>query len=213
MNIFYAPGILINNQFLSEEESIHCSKVLRLNSKDIITLIDGKGGMYEAEIINIEQKKVSFQIIEKYTNYNKRRYNLHIAIAPTKRIDRFEWFLEKATEIGVDEISPIICSNSERKIIKIDRLQKILISSAKQSLNAYLPKINKPLDFNSFISKINDQKFIAHCKPGEKCTIDMVYNKNKDTLILIGPEGDFTSNEIQTAIENGFKEITIVRVD
>ena len=207
MQLFYCPELLNDASFLSYEESSHCFKVLRKKVGDHIHLIDGVGGFYEAEITIASQKKVIFNVIKKW-NHLKRPYSLHIAIAPTKNNDRFEWFLEKVTEIGIDEVTPIICENSERKIIKNERMQKIIISAAKQSLKSKIPKINKVTSFNDFINKnLSSHCFIAHCLKSEKKKL-----KNEvvsESTILIGPEGDFTTLEVEVALKNNFIPISL----
>ena len=210
MHVFYTPDINSSNYTLNEEESKHCSRVLRLNVGDHVNLIDGKGGFYKAEIIDSSKKNVHLLIIEEKQSFGKRNHHLHIAIAPTKNIDRLEWFLEKSTEIGIDEITPIICDRSERKIIKEDRLEKVITSAVKQSLTAYHPKLNKAVSFSDFIKKKSSaQKFIAHCMEGEKPYINAISEKYLSYLILIGPEGDFTPSELSLAMNNGFKPVTL----
>jgi 16S rRNA (uracil1498-N3)-methyltransferase len=212
MHLFYTPDISADTYTLNEEESKHAVRVLRLETGDIIHLIDGHGGFYKAEIIDDHQKRCTVKITDTKKEFEKRDHHLHIAIAPTKNNDRTEWFLEKATEIGIDELSLIDCSNSERSVVKTERLQKVAISAIKQSLKAYLPKINEITPFKKFITSLKDfqgQKFIAHCQsPLSQAThLKTLYSSKKDVLILIGPEGDFTSEEVKLALENGFKEI------
>ncbi len=207
MQLFYCPELLNNTSFLSYEESVHCIKVLRKKVGDCINLIDGAGGFYEAKITIASQKKVFFNVIKKWTQ-PKSPYSLHIAIAPTKNNDRFEWFLEKATEIGIDEVTPIICEHSERKIIKNERMEKIILSAAKQSLKSKLPKINKVTSFNDFMNKnYSSHCFIAHCLTGKKKKL-----KNEvvsESTILIGPEGDFSTLEVEIALKNNFIPISL----
>jgi 16S rRNA (uracil1498-N3)-methyltransferase len=210
MHVFYTPDITSNIYSLNEEESKHCSKVLRLNVKDVIHLIDGKGGLYEAEISGITKKNVELKVINKQTEFGKRNHHLHIAIAPTKNIDRLEWFLEKATEIGIDEITPIICDRSERKIVKEERLEKVITSAVKQSLTAYHPKLNPTTSFADFIKHKSDSvKMIAHCLEGEKPYINQITEPFNSYLILIGPEGDFSPSEITIALQNDYKAVTL----
>ena len=162
MALFYVPTISLN--VLPEEESQHAVKVLRFQNGDKITIVDGVGGYYEARITNPHPKHCGFEIIETKLEFGKRNYKLHIAIAPTKNIERLEWFIEKATEIGIDQITPIICRFSERKIVKEERLEKITVSAAKQSLKAYFPKLNPLCTFDELMKNHQaDQKFIAHC--------------------------------------------------
>jgi len=212
MHLFYTPDIAPSHPqyFLNEEESKHAVRVLRLEPGAEVQLIDGRGGLYTAQIKDAHPKRTILQITSVITAYNKRNYYLHIAIAPTKNLDRLEWFLEKATEIGIDEISLIICRRSERKEVKVDRLNKIIISAIKQSLKAYHPVLNGPVAFDAFISRqFEGQNFIAHCENTAKTSLSNELKKQGEYLILIGPEGDFTPVEIEMALHNGFKAITL----
>ncbi len=210
MQLFYVPDIVGAEVVLNETESKHAVKVLRLSEGDTVQIIDGKGGFYEAQISDAHPKRCKLSISKSTPNFGKKDFKLHIAIAPTKSIDRFEWFLEKCTEIGIDEITPVLCEHSERKTIKPERLEKILISAIKQSLKAYLPKLNQLTSLKEFISETSvTNKFIAHCYDSEKTHLKNEHLKNEDTLILIGPEGDFSSEEIEFATSHGFKEITL----
>ena len=209
MHLFYTPDIAGDNYQLNEEESRHCIKVLRLTAGDKISLIDGKGGLYTAEILDPHPKRTLLKIVEQQKEYSKRNHYLHIAVAPTKNIDRFEWFLEKATEIGIDEITPIICDRSERKEVKTDRLNKIITSAIKQSLKAYHPKLNEPCSFKSFIDQPFDEKFIAHCIDEDKKTLNNQIKKHSNYTILIGPEGDFSPSEVDSAVVKGFIPISL----
>ncbi len=192
-----------------KEESKHC-KVLRLKNGDMLYLTDGKGNMHRAEVIDNNYLSTRVKIIETVKEYNKRSFYLHIAIAPTKSPDRFEWFLEKATEIGVDEITPIICGRSEKTRLKIERLEKIVESAMKQSFSAYLPKLNSACEFKEIVSKANQmQKFIAYCNETDRSELKTTCLPVKPTMILIGPEGDFTANEISVAKKNNFQPISL----
>ena len=211
MHVFYTPDITPADYILNEEESRHCMKVLRLAIGDTVHLIDGRGGLYEAEIVSESKRNVSLRVLRTTTEYQKKNHSLHIAVAPTKNIDRLEWFLEKATEIGIDQITPLICDRSERRIVKEDRLNKVITSAVKQSLQAYHPVLNEAVDYNSFISKQSaDYKMIAHCIDGEpRNFISEISAPGKSYLILIGPEGDFSPNEITLALQNDFKPLTL----
>ena len=213
MHLFYTPDIneLSSEHFLNEEESRHCIRVLRLTVDNQIYLIDGVGGFYTAKIISASPKKTLLQIISFTKEFNKRNHYLHLAVAPTKSMDRFEWFLEKATEIGVDEITPIICDRSERKEVKTDRLTKVIISAIKQSGNTYVPRLNNAIDFKSFLQMDNNnsEKFIAHCEDTRKAELKAELAINKQYTILIGPEGDFTMPEIVDANKAGYIDITL----
>ena len=207
--MFYAPNIS-SEQVLPEEESQHAVRVLRLQAGDNIEIVDGVGGFYKAVIINPHPKHCSFEVVEKVENFGKRDYKLHIVIAPTKNIERYEWFIEKCVEIGIDEITPLQCRFSERKIIKPERLEKIIVSAAKQSIKACFPKLNPICSFNDFIkSQHVAQKFIAHCYPGDKKLLQSVYEKSSDVIILIGPEGDFSSEEVQKALQSNYQPVSL----
>lgn len=211
MHVFYTPDIKSNDYVLNEEESRHCVKVLRLGIGAFVFLIDGKGGLYKAEIVSETKRNVGLKVVEATQEYSKRNHHLHIAIAPTKNIDRIEWFLEKATEIGIDEITPIICERSERKIVKEDRLTKVITSAVKQSLQAYHPILNPAISLRSFLDIPNDSnKMIAHCISGvPRQYINQIALPNQRYTILIGPEGDFTPDEIAVALQNDFKPLTL----
>lgn len=210
MHLFYTPDIAAESYFLNEEETKHANRVLRLSVGEKVNLIDGEGGFYEAEIISISKRQAELKVLHKILNYGKRNNRLHIAVAPTKNIDRFEWFLEKATEIGIDEITPILCARSERKEIKVERLNKIITSAVKQSLQSYHPKLNPLISFRKLVSSSdNGQKFIAHCMDDNKISLKECLQTKSECLILVGPEGDFTSEELRLASDYNFKGITL----
>jgi 16S rRNA (uracil1498-N3)-methyltransferase len=171
----------------------------------------GKVAFYTAEITSDNPKKVSLSILKVETEFHKRNHYLHIAVAPTKNIDRIEWFLEKATELGIDEITPIITDRSERRIVKEDRLNKVITSAVKQSIKAYHPKLNDAISFDTFLKEPFDgDKLIAHCiDNGEKQYISKLVAPHQKYLILIGPEGDFTPDEVNLALNKGFKALTL----
>lgn len=212
MHVFYTPDLQDQDHYtLNEEESKHCSKVLRLTTGDQIYLVDGVGGLYEAEIESESKKHVGLRITKSTKAYKKRNHHLHIAIAPTKNFDRVEWFLEKATEIGIDEITPIICERSERKIVKEDRLQKVITSAVKQSLQAYHPVLNPAISFNQLLLQQTEAtKLIAHCiDDAERSYIKDLVQPQGNYLVLIGPEGDFSPQEITSALAQGFLPVTL----
>ena len=209
MHVFYTPDIQFKLE-LPEEEAQHCIRVLRLVQGDEIFLTDGKGNFYKAEIAMIAGKRCPVNILETIPQERLWPCHLHIAMAPTKNMDRTEWFAEKATEIGFDELTFLNCRFSERKVIKNERIEKILISAVKQSLKATLPKLNEMVDFNKFITQeFGGQKFIAHCYEGEKPFLKDVLEKGKDALVLIGPEGDFSKEEVAKAEANGFVSVSL----
>lgn len=211
MQLFYNPDISENtSEFsFSKEESNHIVKVLRKNMGDTLHITNGNGWLFTAEITLADIKKCLVKIVAKSLQ-PKKNYQLHLAVAPTKMNDRYEWFMEKATEIGIDTITPIICDHSERKIIKTDRFEKIVQSAMKQSLSCYLPILNEPVLFKDFINQdfVGDL-FIAHCEESDKKSLKHELKPNSNTTILIGPEGDFSIKEIKMAIENKFIPVTL----
>ena len=208
MQLFYLENPK-DEIILSAEESKHATKVLRKKEGDILNFTDGKGAFYKAEITVADIRKCRLKVVSNEQKEKQHNYHLHIAIAPTKNMDRFEWFLEKATEIGIDEITPIICSHSERKVIKTERCNRILLSAMKQSLKFYLPKLNEAISFNDFLKQdYKGSKYIAHCEDGEKKELK-IENKTEKTIILIGPEGDFSPKEIELALQNQFKAVSL----
>ena len=208
MQVFYTPGIKKITYTLTEEESKHAVKVLRMEAGEEVCMIDGKGGMYFGIIDEPDHKKCVIRVIEKIEQYNRRNYRLHVAIAPTKNIDRLEWFLEKATEIGVDEITPLLCQRSERKTIKTERLEKIILAAMKQSIKSYKPILNPLTKFKDFIdTPSNGAKIIAHCESNPKPALKTKITANSEFTILIGPEGDFSPDEIKWALDKGFEEV------
>lgn len=211
MHVFYTPDIQ-NRAELPAEEAAHAVRVLRLQAGDEVTLTDGKGNFYRAEISVASNKRCLVNILETQPQEPLWQGHLHIAMAPTKNMDRTEWFAEKATEIGFDELTFLNCRFSERKVIKTERIQKILVSAIKQSLKARLPRLNEMTDFNKFVRQpFNGQKFIAHCYEGEKPLLKDILKQGEDALVLIGPEGDFSEEEVKLAIEQGFQPISLGR--
>ncbi len=210
MHLFYTPNVTGSNYVLNPEESKHCVRVLRLKEGDGISLIDGRGGFYSGVISRAEAKGCEVKITAKTEEYGKRPFRLHVAVAPTKNIDRTEWMLEKCTEIGTDEFTMIESAHSERRVVKEERLEKVIVSAVKQSLKAYVPRLNPVTDFKHFIrTQKEGQKFIAHCNPGEKKHLGDVYVPGSDAVILIGPEGDFSEEEVQWALDAGFIPVTL----
>lgn len=211
MQLFYNPDITeeASQIIFPKEESKHIIKVLRKTEGDILHITNGSGWLFTAKISMADIKNCVATIITKKEQV-KRNYKVHLAVAPTKMNDRYEWFLEKATEIGIDTITPIICDNSERKVIKIDRYEKILLSAMKQSLSCFKPTLNNAISFKEFIGNtFTGQKFIAHCEETEKKSLKNELKLNQDIIILIGPEGDFSVKEIEMAINNKFIPVTL----
>ncbi len=210
MHIFYTPDLSGQFYTLNEDESKHCVRVLRLTEGDRIVLVDGKGGFHDAQISEAHPKRCAVSLTHSINEYGKKPFHLHVAIAPTKNIDRFEWFLEKATEIGIHEITPLRCFNSERKEIKADRLKKIMVSAMKQSLKAYLPLLHPMTAFHEFVQQKNDNdKFIAHCEEQEKTHLKNLVLPQRNVVVLIGPEGDFSSEEIKMALQNDYRPVSL----
>lgn len=226
IRFFYVPDAAEADQ-LPEEEALHCIRVLRLQVGDDIMLMDGKGYFYRAQIINVQAKKCYYQVIEVEEKPKEWAGWLHLALAPTKNMDRMEWLVEKATEIGFDELSFLNCRNSERKVVKNERVEKIMVSAVKQSRKSYKPTLNEMTDFKKFLAQVADYdlKFIAHCHderevnhedPGSETERNMFVNKpflydalqqGQKTVVLIGPEGDFSLEEVREALQCGFKSV------
>ena len=212
MYLFYCPNIE-SCQTLSEEESGHCVRVLRYSAGDEILITDGKGTTYTARITNPHPKHCDFEIISSEKQEPHHAFHLHLAIAPTKNIERLEWCIEKCVEIGVDEITPLLCRFSERKQLRTDRLDKIILSAAKQSLTPYLPVLHELTPFEEIIriqnSEFRGQKFIAHCYKEDKRVLKEEIERGKDVLVLIGPEGDFSEQEVAEALAAGFIPVSL----
>ena len=210
MHLFYTPDIHAQHYTLSEEESRHCTRVLRLQQGDMVHLVDGLGGLYTAIIQEAHHKKCKLQIIDKQLDYNKLLYVSHIAVAPTKNLDRMEWFVEKAVEIGVSEISFLLCEHSERRQLRLDRLEKIAISAMKQSQKGFLPLLHDMAPFQQFVKRcLPEQTFIAHLEDDATQSIKDYYKPGKPHCILIGPEGDFSMQEIEAAYQAGIRPVTL----
>lgn len=210
MQLFYCSDIKDKIYTLPKDESAHCVRVLRKKAGDKIDIIDGRGGLYEAVIIDDKPSGCVVEVVGSRKDFGKLPYELHIAIAPTKNIDRLEWFLEKSTEIGISEVSFLLCDRSERKNIKQDRAEKVVVSAVKQSLKAYVPKLNEMTSFSEFMkSDFGDMpRYIAHCDS----SFDRIHFKKvagERALVLIGPEGDFSPKEIEMALSKGFISVSL----
>ena len=209
MHLFYDPRIQGDTLELEEQESKHAIRVLRLAKGDPLILVDGRGGWYEAVIEDDHAKHCMIRILSRTEGYQAPGYELHMAVAPTKNTDRFEWLLEKATEIGISEITPIICKHSERKQVKMERLDRILVSAMKQSLKAYKPRLNPPMDFREFIEQKGEGTLaMAHCYPLDRKGINELALEGNYTF-LVGPEGDFSEEEIAEALRAGYTPVTL----
>lgn len=212
MQLFYNADIsAASQQFTFDKtESRHIVRVLRKSEGDILHITNGKGVLFKAEVSIASDKKCLVNILDSQVQKKAWSYHLHIAVAPTKLNDRMEWFLEKATEIGIDEITPIICDHSERKVVKLERFEKILLSAMKQSLKFHLPKLNAPVTFKQFLAgKPKGTLFIAHCEEQDKMSFKKELQANQDITIAIGPEGDFSSKEIAWALDNNFTPVSL----
>lgn len=209
MHLFYTPDIAHSHE-LPADEAAHALRVLRLQPGDEVRLTDGQGGFYHARISECNRKRCMVEVIEREEQAPLWTGHLHLALAPTKNIDRMEWLAEKATEIGFDELTFLNCQWSERRIVKGERIEKILISAMKQSLKARLPKLNDITDFAQFVKQpVGGQKFIAHCHEGEKSPLRQALQPGQDALVLIGPEGDFSPDEVALAVAEGFTPVTL----
>ena len=212
MQLFFSDHIKAGIIQLKEEEARHCAQVLRKQTGDVIQVVDGRGNWYEAELLDCSKKACQAKILSEKAVDQKRDYRIHIGIAPTKNISRLEWFLGKATEIGIDEITPLLCQRSERKIIRNDRLEKILLAAMKQSLKATLPNLYSLTRFEDFVRSLDafkGQKYIAYCEESVNITLRKNYRAGQDVCILIGPEGDFTAEEVKLAQSAGFEALSL----
>lgn len=213
MHIFFTSNINGGQAILSPEESAHCIRVLRLKKGDAVEIIDGKGGYYSAVIQSDDTRGCVLEITGMKEPARERHGKVHIAIAPTKHIDRFEWFVEKVVEIGIDEITPLLCQRSERRVLKTDRLEKLIISTMKQAKVALKPVLNELTPLENMISGLQKKedlgRFIAHCEDNRTGLLQNVCRKDHDGLVLIGPEGDFSPAEIQEAMMSGFIPVSL----
>ena len=211
MQLFYNPDIneTTENFSFDKEESRHIIKVLRKKDSDILHVTNGLGFLFETEITLASDNKCIVQVLS-IKKTPEPKFHLHLAVAPTKMNDRFEWFLEKATEIGINEITPIFCDRSERKVINPERFEKIILSAMKQSNETYLPKLNEAVSFKEFIKQKNEGlQLIAHCEETNKKSLKDILKSNESVTMLIGPEGDFSEKEIALALENSYQPVTL----
>ncbi|UYZ63918.1 16S rRNA (uracil(1498)-N(3))-methyltransferase [Hymenobacter weizhouensis] len=206
---FFAPDLAATSYTLPEDESKHAVRVLRLAAGDIVGLVNGRGGVYQAEVEAADAKRCRLRIVSEQ-QVPRRAYEAHVAVAPTKNLDRMEWLVEKAVEIGVDTLTFLRCARSERRELKLERLQKIAISALKQSGQAWLPVLSELTDFADFLP-ITDSAttFIAHLAEGERTAFSQVAATGAGCCILIGPEGDFTPQEIEAALTRGIRPVTL----
>ncbi len=209
MALFYVPDIAERWE-LSEEEAAHALRVLRLSIGAELEITDGKGNLYKAVISSIAGKHCYVEAKEVLPMPKGWNGNIHIAVAPTKNMDRIEWFAEKATEIGLDALTFVNCRFSERKVIKTERVERIVVSAMKQSLKYSKPVVDEMVDFKKFISQERSgEKYIAHCYDGEKNMLKDIHQAGCDATVLIGPEGDFSPEEVKMAMEAGYKPVSL----
>ena len=200
MQVFYSTNILPKEAVLEAEEARHCAQVLRMRVGEELVVVDGKGGYYNGVLAEIGKRECRVAIRETQLEYGKRPFRVHLAVAPTKNMARWEWMLEKATEVGVDQLTPLLCK----------RLEKIAVSAMKQSGQAYLPVIAEPMTFSDMVTRAAyPQRFIPHLLPGVKSSLALNCEPEKDVLILIGPEGDFTPEEIELALSLDYQPVTL----
>ncbi len=211
MHLFYTPDLAGETSYrLNEQESAHCVRVLRMKEGSEVLLSNGAGSIWRAEIVSASPKACICELKEPIEPYDRRDYTLRIGIAPTKNNARTEWFVEKATELGIDEVSLFRSTHSERTVIKPERLEKVAISALKQSYKAFLPKISPLQPLKSLIDSAREQyRFIACCAGEERVSLKTAYPKGGNVLVLIGPEGDFSEEEVAYAVERGFKPLTL----
>lgn len=212
MNIFYAPDIVFPEITLSPEESAHCIRVLRLGRGEKVQVIDGRGGYYNAVIALPDARHCMLTITDTISKKQPRDYAIHIAIAPTKNMDRFEWFIEKSVEIGIDIITPLLCHHSERKVVKTDRLERLIISTMKQAVIPTHPVLNELTGFKEFVTTQHENDtdlFIAHCEETSRKMLGEVCRSRRNTVVLIGPEGDFSPDEIRLALKNNYIPVSL----
>ena len=213
MHLFLSDNTTTPYVTLLPDDSRHCVRVLRMAVGDELWVTSGDGTMCRAIITAPDDKGCEVEVVERITNYQPRPFHLHVAVAPTKNNARLEWFVEKAVEIGIDRITPLICDHSERGSLRTDRLEKLAMSAMKQSLKALRPVIDTPTPFASFIKQLGDSgeeiRLVCHCAEGERHTLHQLYTPGKDALVLIGPEGDFSQQEIDSAFLHGFQPVTL----
>jgi 16S rRNA (uracil1498-N3)-methyltransferase len=212
MNIFYVPDIVLPEVTLSQEESAHCVRVLRLGAGEKVQVIDGNGGYYNAMIAVPDAKHCKLTITGIIEKQVQRNYSIHIAIAPTKNIERFEWFIEKSVEIGIDIITPLLCHRSERRVLKTERLERLIISTMKQAIIPAHPVLHELTGFKEFVTRQGNHDtdlFIAHCEETDRKKLSEVCRPGKNTIVLIGPEGDFSPDEIRLALGQPFIPVSL----
>lgn len=212
MELFYSSDIDGSVVCLDQEESAHCVRVLRHRAGDEISVIDGRGNLYRCSLVTADAKAAVAHVLDVQRGFGAHPYRLTMAVCPTKNIDRYEWFVEKATEIGLDEVIPVIGDHSERKVVKTDRLKRIVLSAVKQSLKGAVPEVCEAVSVKEFIESVPDDvlKIICYCFDGEEKRVsikDVLGADNRDIAVLIGPEGDFSAEEVSLALSRGWKPV------
>jgi 16S rRNA (uracil1498-N3)-methyltransferase len=210
LTLFYAPDFTPSQPTLPDDEAHHAFKVLRLAAGAVVNVTDGHGNLHEVKIADADWKKPRLQVLRTQTDFGKRDYRIHMAVAPTKNADRTEWLVEKCVELGVDEISFVACERSERRHFKTDRLEKIAVAAMKQSLKAYLPVVRDMIPFANFVKQTNAaQRFIAYLDEEKKAYLAKAATPGGDYCVLIGPEGDFSPKEVSFARQYGFEPVSL----
>ncbi len=211
MHVFYTTNIQGKQAILNEEESLHLAKVLRLREGDLVAIMDGNGAYYEGRVELVHARHSTVNRLELQLSSAPRPYKLHVAIAPTKMMERFEWFLEKAVEIGIDRISPLQTKRTERSTLKRNRLEKIVLTAMKQSKTPLFPQLDELRSFDEWCtnSDLPKARFIAHCLPGQKPYLTQLAGSQREVCVFIGPEGDFTPEEVQLALQHGFQAVSL----
>jgi 16S rRNA (uracil1498-N3)-methyltransferase len=212
MHVFHSPVIDQGMTRLGEEESRHCVRVLRLRAGEEVIVTDGRGMWCRAVLADPNPRACLLQVVSCEEKFRQRPVSLHMAVAPTRQIDRFEWFLEKATECGVDEVTPLYCEHSERQWVRPERLERVMLSAMKQSLRAFLPRLNPGMSFRDFVGQpFEGARLIAHCGEGEKTGLQAAFEPGRNARVLVGPEGDFSAGEVEEALQAGYVPVSLGR--
>lgn len=213
MELFYSDNISAGQVLLDQEQSTHCVRVLRHREGDTISVIDGQGSLYECRLVDADPKAAVATVIGRTLDFGTHPYHLTMAVCPTKNIDRFEWFAEKATEIGVDVIAPVFGDRSERRVLKTDRIRRLAVSATKQSLKGRVPEVREPVSVAEFVASAPEGslRLICYCEDDESRRISMqdalAASDVRDVVVLIGPEGDFSPEEVSAALSSGWKPV------
>ena len=209
MTLFFAQEIEFPHTELSEEEAHHGIRVLRLKNGDEVWLTDGKGKIFAGQFQPYTNKHARVVLVEKPVKEMQRNFTVTMAVAPLKSNDRFEWFLEKATELGVTQIIPLVCEHSERMKFNPERWQRVILAAVKQSLNPYMPQMADPIKFSDFVKQNKQKTYLAHCWEGEKIALSRALGEDSDICICIGPEGDFSTSEVKVGLDSGYIPVSL----